>query len=435
MLAFCYSRLALTQTVRTLALIAAMHSMATPCSANEPITNSAPALETKTAQDSAESLETLWNQAKAVDANYAAYVRCTDQTERDRLWNAYTVVNDALIPKIPAAVRRSLNSPLSGDLLGWTVANGRISVRRLRPYGLESIELLRDHYTTHSNLAMVCRALGALGDPSHKPTIEFLQRTAAENPDRGTKGYATFALGLLTKSAADDFALFEIAPWMATNSPALNQKPAGQGPRWPDSKTAFHEAEVLFETVAKAFDDCPNFPAGPGLRNPKATLGEQARQELQECRNLVPGTRAPEISGKDLEGRELKLSDYRGKVIVLTFWASWCGPCMQMVPHERAMAERFKDKPLALIGVNGDGDISDAQRAASKEKMTWPSFWNGAGGPDESIAAALNVRAWPTIYIIDQKGVIRLRLSGHGKYTDPLLDDVTDRLLNESGVD
>jgi thiol-disulfide isomerase/thioredoxin len=423
----------LAQLVQALALFLAAHSLIAICSADQSMPRSAP--EPKAVQSPAESLEALWKQSKAIDDAYTAYVQSTDEDEKERLWKAYTLSNDALIPRIPAAVRRDPGSPLGGDLLAWTVANGRISVKRLRPYGSEAIELLRDHYTTHSNLAMVCRALGALGDPSHKPTIEFLQRTAAENPDRGTKDYATLALGLLTKSAADDFALFEIAPWMATNSSALNQKPAGQGPRWPDSKTAFHEAEVLFETVAKAFDDCPNFPAGPGLRNPKATLGEQARLELAECRNLVPGTRAPEISGKDLEGRALKLSDYHGKVIVLTFWASWCGPCMQMVPHERAMAERFQDKPFALIGVNGDGDISDAQSAASKEKMTWHSFWNGAGGPDESIAAALNVRAWPTIYIIDRKGVIRLRLSGYGKYTDALLDDVTDRLLKETRVD
>ena len=51
---------------------------------------------------------------------------------------------------------------------------------------------------------------------------------------------------------------------------------------------------------------------------------------------------APEIEGESVDGRTLKLSDYRGKVVVLSFWASWCGPCMDLVPDERTLVNRLE---------------------------------------------------------------------------------------------
>jgi thiol-disulfide isomerase/thioredoxin len=55
-----------------------------------------------------------------------------------------------------------------------------------------------------------------------------------------------------------------------------------------------------------------------------------------------------------LDGEKLPLKGYRGKVVLLVFWASWCGPCMAVVPNEREIVEKLKDRPFALIGVNGD---------------------------------------------------------------------------------
>jgi thiol-disulfide isomerase/thioredoxin len=99
-------------------------------------------------------------------------------------------------------------------------------------------------------------------------------------------------------------------------------------------------------------------------------LGEQATLELYECEHLTVGKLAPEIQGEDIDEHRLKLSDDRGKVVVISFWASWCGPCMQMVPHERVIAERLAGKPFVLIGVNGDSKRTDAKRAVTEQNMT-----------------------------------------------------------------
>ena len=97
--------------------------------------------------------------------------------------------------------------------------------------------------------------------------------------------------------------------------------------------------------------------------------------------------------------------------MVLSFWASWCGPCMQMVPSEIKLTERMKGKPFALVGVNGDAVKGDAKRAVGKENISWPSFWSKEGS-DGPVPTIWNIQGWPTVYVIDQNGVIRFKSEG-----------------------
>ena len=80
-----------------------------------------------------------------------------------------------------------------------------------------------------------------------------------------------------------------------------------------------------------------------------------------------------------------------------------------MYPHERSLVARLKDRPFALIGVNSDRDKDKLKKRMAKEDITWRSFWNGPKGTDGPISVAWNVRGWPTIYVLDHKGVIRYK--------------------------
>jgi thiol-disulfide isomerase/thioredoxin len=164
----------------------------------------------------------------------------------------------------------------------------------------------------------------------------------------------------------------------------------------------------------------------------KQTLGQVAEASLDELRNLAIGKPAPEIDASCLDGKTRKLSDYRGKVVVLVFWGSWCGPCMARVPHERALSERHKDRPFTFLGVDIETKRDEGLKAVSREKMTWPNFYDGIadnGIPDKrSILARYHVHQFPSMFVIDAKGVIRFKYPE----ADEELDRAVDELLKEA---
>jgi RNA polymerase sigma factor (sigma-70 family) len=163
-----------------------------------------------------------------------------------------------------------------------------------------------------------------------------------------------------------------------------------------------------------------------GLVESKRTLADEAQARLDKMHNLIAGKPAPEISGVGFDGKPLKLSDYRGKVVALVFWGTWCGPCMREVPHERELAERLKGKPFALLGVNCDDDEQAAASAIKEERMTWPNWHDGAPG-EGPIARRYHIRSYPTIFVIDGRGIIR-----HTQLLGESLDKAVDELLKET---
>ena len=99
-----------------------------------------------------------------------------------------------------------------------------------------------------------------------------------------------------------------------------------------------------------------------------------------------------------------------------------------MYPHERSLVKRLEGKPFALIGVNSDMDKEKLKKRIAEEKITWRSFWNGPEGTAGPISRAWNVHGWPTVYILDAKGVIRSKWAREeemDKMIDQLLEDMT----------
>lgn len=142
-------------------------------------------------------------------------------------------------------------------------------------------------------------------------------------------------------------------------------------------------------------------------RHPEAS--QLFERHTYQLANLSPGNIAPNIVGTDLDEVQFELNDYRGNIVVIYFSGQWCGPCRLEYPYQRLMLELFEDQRVTILGVNSDEEIDTAREAKEEERLDYRVWWDGHGeistqGP---IAMDWNIIAWPTIYILDEKGVIR----------------------------
>lgn len=243
--------------------------------------------------------------------------------------------------------------------------------------------LLADHGTDKGMI----HALSTIALIDHACVCDFLRKLAVRSPHKPVRGIASFCL-------------------------ALHLSESGQKPD--------PEAVRLLETCQKDFRDVDL----GGNR-----LGELARPLLYKVHYLAVGQKAQDIIGRDLDGKPLKLSDFRGKVVLLDFFADWCPHCSRMYPHERDLAAKYVGKPFVILGVNAESKDTLRQLQADK-KVTWPCWWDGDG---MRIGQAWQVEGYPNIYLIDHEGTIRRVFSG--RPDDKELDKAVQELVLNAPAD
>ena len=131
------------------------------------------------------------------------------------------------------------------------------------------------------------------------------------------------------------------------------------------------------------------------------------------------GEQAPDIALPDVNGSIQKLSDLKGKVVLIDFWASWCGPCRRANPGLVALYSKYKSKGFEIYGVSIDDKKDAWKKAIAADKITWKQV-NEAGGWYAPIAVKWKIEQIPTSFLLDQQGkVIAL---------DPGKDDIEAQL-------
>lgn len=308
---------------------------------------------------------------------------------------------------------RNPREPGARDLLATVARHGRFTADAQRAAAL----LARDHLDL-GGTAFEETALQVLVWPM--PVAEAWLRDYLDgSPDRAVRARACLELALYKKWLVERAAQEMDAGWISQL-----EENFGTGStdylRELDRDRLADEAIALLERLVGEFGDV-EWSGG--------RLADAARPHLLELTKLAVGKQAPEIAADDLDGERFRLTESRGKVVVLTFWATWCGPCMAQIPHERALVERFAARPFALLGINGDQDAAAAARAVREHRINWRS-WRDDRGKGEPISANWNVRSWPTSYVIDHRGIIR-----HRNLKGPELAAAVERLLQEAEAD
>jgi peroxiredoxin len=158
-----------------------------------------------------------------------------------------------------------------------------------------------------------------------------------------------------------------------------------------------------------------------------ALLGMVACAPEQPVRSAVKDAAsrkaAPEFALKDVSGKVIHLSDYKGKVVLLDFWATWCGPCNEELPHMKKIAKEFAGQPFVMISVSWDSDLGKWQAFLDKNEMTWVQYRDA----NHELSKAFGVDAIPHYFTIDSDGVLTAEMMGSGSDVEGKLKKLVAR--------
>lgn len=145
-----------------------------------------------------------------------------------------------------------------------------------------------------------------------------------------------------------------------------------------------------------------------GAKYPKHPMIQMLHKIVAQQSALSAGTPCPEIALPDPNGKEIRLSSFKGKVVLVDFWASWCKPCRAEMPNVVALYKKYKDKGFEILGVSLDKDKESWIKAIKEDGITWPQvsdlkFWNS------TVVSLFNIEAIPYTILVDKNGIIVAR--------------------------
>jgi peroxiredoxin len=138
---------------------------------------------------------------------------------------------------------------------------------------------------------------------------------------------------------------------------------------------------------------------------------------------VVPQAPAPDFTLKSLEGKNMRLAEQRGNVVLVNFWASWCGPCKVEMPHLNKLYDKYRATGFTMLGVNVDEDPRTASAAATKLAMRFPVLFDA----NKQVSKLYDLQSMPATVLIDRDGRVRYL---HRGYRDGM-EDAYDQQIRE----
>jgi thiol-disulfide isomerase/thioredoxin len=323
-------------------------------------------------------------------------------------------------PRFMAVAEKYPKSPAAVDALSWVVLHPVAPDDPVSAARQKALRLLKTRYLLDERLGRLCTQLVQTIDPESE---KFLSTVLEKSKSEGVKARACTSLAQNLKYRG------RLIPRLLDDEEAIKAYQQAWGTRTvgtllkADPKALLARSEAHFEEVIEKYGKVKHPVHG--------SLANLAKSNLLSLRKPVTiGQPAPNISRDDLAGKKLRLNDYRGKVVLLDFWAHAFPPCRAGYPIERALVKRLVGKPFVILGVNADSDKEALANTIESEKITWRSWYDG-GSPGGPIATRWDVEVWPTLFLIDHRGVVRKRFLGWADINR--LEESIDRLVKEAG--
>ncbi len=276
----------------------------------------------------------------------------------------------------PAETAKQLWPTISGALKeAWTI-----------PYGAFFLNLTRDLTTTdengapapafvpqrqlviqtfeksHLNHPEITPFVIALIDGGDLQTISLLEKIQDTHPDQSVQGVAALGAALLLKNLGDEAEIMQ--------------------------KRLTYLRKAIIQSADTTIGD--------------RTVADVASDELFVIRHLVKGRNAPELSGTDVAGRPVKISELKGKIVVLLFWDAQMAETDKVIELTNKLVTHFRDKPVIVIGITPEP--LDRLRALQADDSI---MWNNIHDPADKLAQDYRITSRPSVFVLDQEGKIQ----------------------------
>lgn len=208
-----------------------------------------------------------------------------------------------------------------------------------------------------------------------------------------------------------------------------------------DRPVEAEDVQVIMEVLSQV-EQLDQTPAAIRLSNFFSDKFSQSdNQQIKQFAAILAGTaRRLELPGKDIElsgtfmdGTPLDWSSYRGKVVLIDFWATWCGPCRAEFPNVIANYDKYHEKGFDVIGINLDDEKSTVEAFLDKEKLPWKTLFNdqpGETGFSNPMARRYGISGIPTVILVDRAGKV-ISLNARGPELGRLLAEQFDGELEK----
>jgi thiol-disulfide isomerase/thioredoxin len=150
-----------------------------------------------------------------------------------------------------------------------------------------------------------------------------------------------------------------------------------------------------------------DFPETKGKQDVDKVLAmiEQQKEAIKIQSALEPGVVFPDFNEKDLAGEPLSIAQFKGKVVLVDFWATWCGPCVAELPNVLAVYKKYHDKGFEIIGISLDQDENALKNFMKEKGIVWPQYFDGKGW-DSKLGKKYGIKSIPMTFLLDQEGKI-----------------------------
>ncbi len=199
----------------------------------------------------------------------------------------------------------------------------------------------------------------------------------------------------------------------------------------PHSAEVYEASTIYMHVKYEGYSKLSSMLTGFTERHPNSEFLDLLNEKMAQKEKTAAGTKALDFAINTIDGKTMKLSDLKGKVVVLDFWASWCGPCMAEMAASKKLEEKYKGKDLVFLYVSLDADDAAWKKALDKLEVEGIHMRDGVGGWNGPVAKAYGLQSVPSYYIIDKQGRYAMDVSPRPSQTSDFTAAI-DKLLQGS---